>query len=206
MFMTAVVLARSAGRPGHPRDLDMIARLLVEYAARLQRDDGLFNHASDGPAAWGRGNGFAALGLMETLTVMPQRHPMRVKLLEIFRRQMSAVRPQQAPDGMWRQVIDVAGAYREESATAMLLTAMARGIRLGWIDRGYLPTVQHAWRGLSAHVEEAGTVVDVCAGTGAGRDLRYYLERPALTGGDDRGGAMALLASLEMYELLKAGR
>ena len=79
---------------------------------------------------------------------------------------------------------------------------MARGIRLGWIDRTYLPTVQHAWRALSAHVEEEGTIVDVCAGTGAGPDLRYYLNRPAVTGADDRGGAMALLAALEMYELV----
>src|SRR4029453_5277780 len=110
----------------------------------------------------------------------------------IFRRQMSAMRTQQAPDGMWRQVIDVPGAYREESATAMLLTAMARGIRLGWIDRSYVPAVQHAWRGLLAHVEEEGTIVDVCTGTGAGPDLRYYLNRQAISGADDRGGAMAL--------------
>jgi rhamnogalacturonyl hydrolase YesR len=207
MFMTAVVLARSGRRPDHTSDLDASARLLVDYAARLQRGDGLFNHASDGPAAWGRGNGFAALGLMEALTVMPETHPARAKLLEIFRRQMSAVRTQQAPDGTWRQVIDVPGAYREESATAMLLTAMARGVRLGWIDRAYLPTVQHAWRALSARVEEEGTVVDVCTGTGSGPDLRYYLNRPAITGADDRGGAMALLASIEMYELrLVVGR
>jgi unsaturated rhamnogalacturonyl hydrolase len=197
MFMTAVVLARSSGRPGHEHDLDTSARLLVEYASRLQRTDGLFNHASDGPAAWGRGNGFAALGLMEALTVMPERHPARAKLLDVFRRQMSAARTHQAPDGMWRQVIDVAGAYREETATAMLLTAMARGIRLGWIDRAYLPTVEHAWRALSAHIEEEGTVVDVCASTGAGRDRRYYLDRPAITGADDRGGAMALMAAVE---------
>jgi rhamnogalacturonyl hydrolase YesR len=201
MFMTAVVLARSGRRPDHRHDLDTSARLLVDYATRLQRSDGLFNHASDGPAAWGRGNGFAALGLMEALTVMPEPHPVRAKLLDIFRRQMSAVRTHQAPDGMWRQVIDAPGSYREESATAMLLTAMARGIRLGWIDRTYLPTVQRAWRGLSAHVEEEGTIVDVCTGTGAGPDLRYYLNRAAITGADDRGGAMALLASIEVYDV-----
>ena len=50
---------------------------------------------------------------------------------------MAAIKAQQAPDGMWRQVIDDPAAYREETATAMLLTAMARGIRLGWIDRSY---------------------------------------------------------------------
>ena len=115
------------------------AQLLIDYAARLQQPSGLFNHASDGPAAWGRGNGFAAFGLMETLTVMPASHPSRAQLLEILRRQMQAVKAQQSPDGAWRQIVDEPGAYREETATAMLTTVIARGIRLGWLDRSFLP-------------------------------------------------------------------
>lgn len=116
---------------------------------------------------------------------------------------MAATRAQQAPDGMWRPIIDEPGAYREETATAMLMTAMARGIRLGWLDRSYTPIVQRAWRALAAHVAADGTLVDVCSGTGAGPTRRYYFDRPAITGADDRGGAMVLLAAIEMYELTK---
>jgi rhamnogalacturonyl hydrolase YesR len=203
MFMATAVLARSGVPPGHERDLDLAARLLIEYAARLQQPGGLFHHATDGPAAWGRGNGFAALGLMETLTRLPASHPSRAKVLEIYRRQMAAAILQQAPDGMWRQIIDADGAYREETATAMLMSAMARGVRLGWLDRSYRAAIQRAWRGLSAHVTDDGSVIDVCASTGAGPTRRYYFDRPAVTGADDRGGAMALLAALEMYELGK---
>jgi len=83
----------------------------------------------------------------------------------------------------------------------MLLSAMASGIRAGWLDRSYLPTVQRAWRALAAHIADDGTLVDVCAGTGAGPTKRYYFDRPAVTGADDRGGAMALLAAMEVYEL-----
>jgi unsaturated rhamnogalacturonyl hydrolase len=202
MFMATSVLAPAGLRDGRAGDLDTAAHRLIEYAARLQRRDGLFNHAVDGPVAWGRGNGFAALGLMEALTRMPASHPARAALLEIFRRQMAEVRTQQAPDGMWRQIIDEPGAYREETATAILMSAMARGIRLGWIDRSYLPAVQRAWRGLAAHIADDGTVIDVCANTGAGPTRRYYFDRPAITGADDRGGAMALLASIEMSELV----
>jgi unsaturated rhamnogalacturonyl hydrolase len=114
---------------------------------------------------------------------------------------MAAMKSNQAPDGAWRQIIDQPGSYREETATAMLLSAMARGIRLGWIDTSYRPTVLRAWRALSAHVTEDGSLIDVCSGTGAGPTARYYLDRPAIDGADDRGGAMALLASIEMYEL-----
>jgi len=102
---------------------------------------------------------------------------------------------------MWREVIDEPGSYREETATAMLLTAMARGIRLGWLDASYKTAVQRAWQGLLAHVAEDGVVIDVCTSTGAGPTKRYYLDRAAVTGADDRGGAMALLAAMEMYEL-----
>ena len=47
------------------------------------------------------------------------------------------------------------------------------------------------------------TLIDVCTGTGAGPTRRYYFDRAAITGPDDRGGAMALLAAVEMYELRK---
>ncbi len=197
MFMASSIVSRMT--PGGS------AAMLVDYANRLQRPDGLFNHATNGPAAWGRGNGFAALGLMEALTTIRPDDPERPKLLEIFRRHMSAVRSHQAPDGAWRQVIDEPGAYREESATAMLMSAMARGVRLGWLDRSFLPAVRRAWRALAAHVAEDGTIIDVCTSTGAGPTRRYYLDRAAITGADDRGGAMALLAAVEILELQRSG-
>ena len=197
MFMAPAILARTAGMVERGGDLDRAAQLLVAYAGRLQQPDGIFNHATDGPAAWGRGNGFAALGLMEALTTMPPTHPSRATLLEIFTRQMRGLAKWQAPDGMWREIIDRPGAYREETATAMILTAMARGVRLGWLDRSYAPVVDRAWRALSAHIVEDGGLVDVCSGTGAGPTARYYFDRPAIEGADDRGGAMALVAAME---------
>jgi rhamnogalacturonyl hydrolase YesR len=127
---------------------------------------------------------------------------LRARLLEIYRLQMSGMLPLQAPDGMWRQVVDEPGAYREESATAMTLTAMARGIRLGWLDaRTYRSVVDRAWRALAAHITESGAIVDICASTGSQATLRLYLDRPAVSGVDDRGGAMGLLAALETHEL-----
>jgi rhamnogalacturonyl hydrolase YesR len=83
----------------------------------------------------------------------------------------------------------------------MLLTAMARGLRLEWLDASYRPTLDRAWRALAAHVADDGTLIDVCGGTGAGPTRRYYFDRPAVTGADDRGGAMALTAAMEMIDL-----
>ena len=194
----------AAVRARDPEGLAAAVRLVTTTAARLQQPDGLFHHDADAPTAWGRGNGFGALGLAELLTVLPADHPEREAVLDIHRRHLAGMRSRQAPDGMWRQIVDVSGSYRETSVTAMTLTAMARGIRLGWLDQSYRPTVDRAWRALLAHVADDGTLVDVCFSTGAGPTRRHYLDRPAVNGADDRGGAMVLGAALEYYDLLQA--
>jgi rhamnogalacturonyl hydrolase YesR len=188
-----------AGRTG---DLDHLAGMLLAYARRLQREDGVFVHFTDGRIPWGRGNGFASLGVTEALTSLPARHQARGPLLECYRRHMGGMKAMQAPDGMWRQVVDEPGAYREQSVTAMTLASMARGLRLGWLDsRTYRPVVDRAWRALAAHITEDGAIVDICTSTGSQATLRQYLDRAAISGFDDRGGAMGLLAALEMHEL-----
>ena len=207
MFMAASVLTRTAALGGRTGDLDAAAGLVLDYARRLQRPDGLFVHAAQMPVAWGRGNGFAALALMETLTALPSAHPAREPLLASYRRQMQALAAAQAPDGAWTNVIDEPGAYRESSATAMIFTAMARGLRLGWLDRAtYLPVAQQAWTAVAARVTEDGGIVDVCESTPGGATRQYYLDRRPITGDDDRGAAMALAAALERHELGAAGR
>jgi rhamnogalacturonyl hydrolase YesR len=201
MFMLSSILSRTGGMPGRERDFDHLATMLLSYAKRLQRGDGVFDHF-DGRIAWGRGNGFASLGLTEALTALPARHQSRAALLDVYRRHLNGMRAMQAPDGMWRQVVDEPGAYREESVTAMTVAAIARGLRLGWIDaKTYRPVVDRAWRALAAHVTQDGAIIDICTSTGSQATRRLYLDRAAISGFDDRGGAMALLAALEMQEL-----
>jgi rhamnogalacturonyl hydrolase YesR len=203
MFMATSVLARAARRTGEAKYADAVARLLTAYATRLQRSDRLFIHAESGPHAWGRGNGFAAFGLMEALTNLTASWSARPQVLDSFRRLMDGMRRHQAPDGSWHQVVDEPGTYRELTVTAMTVAAMARGIRLGWLDASFDEVVDRGWHAVLARVTETGELVDVCAGTGAGQNAtrEYYLNRPALIGPDDRGGAMALTAALEIHAL-----
>jgi len=202
MFMATSLLAREAARTGDVRYAAAIGPLLTTYAGRLQRPDGLFVHAVDGPYAWGRGNGFAALGLVEALTHLPASWSDREEVLEIYRHQMSALAEHQSDDGSWRQVVDEPTSYRELTVTALAVTAMARGVRMGWLDStAFLPIIERGWQAVLSRVAEDGTLLDVCASTGAGTTLEYYLERPIVNGADDRGGALVLLAALEMEEL-----
>ena len=201
MFMATSLLARVASRSANDRYGRTVARLLTTYSDRLQRADGLFIHAVEAPHAWGRGNGFAALGLVEALTHLPDSWPERPRVLDIYRRHMGALAKHQSDDGSWHQVVDEPASYRELTVTAMAVAAMARGARRGWLDRGFIAHIERGWRAVAARVGDGGTLRDVCAGTAAGPTKEYYLDRPIINGPDDRGGAMALLAALEVEEL-----
>jgi rhamnogalacturonyl hydrolase YesR len=114
---------------------------------------------------------------------------------------MRAMLAHQADDGMWRQVVDEQTSYKELTVTAMTISVMARGIRLGWLDKSFRPAVDRAWQSVLTRIGADGSVADVCSGTGAGATKDYYMTRPATSGAHDRGGAMALTAALEMAEL-----
>lgn len=204
MFMASSVLSRVAARTKDDRYARAVGRLLTSYAEKLQRPDGLFIHAVDGPHAWGRGNGFALLGLTEALTYLPDHWPDRARVLDIYRRHVKALAAHQSEDGAWRQVVDEAGSYRELTVTSIVVASMARGVRRGWLGKDVLPVINRGWQAVLARVNPDGTMRDICSGTGAGPTREYYLNRPVVNGADDRGGAFVLLAAIEMEELSRA--
>jgi rhamnogalacturonyl hydrolase YesR len=201
MFMASSLLSRVGARTGDARYGATVGRLLTSYTENLQRPDGLFIHSAGGPHAWGRANGFALLSLTEALTFLPDNWAERPGVLDIYRRHIEALVRHQAPDGMWHQVVDESGSYRELTVTSMTLVALARGVRLGWLDDSYRSVIDRAWRSIATHIAEDGTVVDASTSTGAGETKQYYLDRTAMFGADERGGAMALWAAVEMDEL-----
>lgn len=199
MFFTGTMLGRAFQVTGDTRYLQILTRFLLQ--AQVQQPDGLFWHARSTPYYWGRGNGFAALGFAETLTYLPAKHPDRSTLLTMHRNHLDALLRYQQPSGLWRQLIEFPGSYEELSATCMIGYALARGLRLGWLDATYQDPLRRAWQGVAARVDENGGLVDVCTGTGAQQSLRAYLDRPAISGLDERGGALALWFAVEMAQL-----
>ena len=198
-FLGSAVLGRAYRITDDVGYIDLMTKFLLE--AGTQEDGGLFPHSRHGPFHWGRGNGFAAMGFAEALTYMPEDHPGRGAILELCSRQMEGLKPLQEPSGMYLQVIDFPGSYQEMTATCMVGISIARGLRLGWLDKSYRPTLDLAWRAVSERVDTEGNVVDGCTGTGVMDNLRSYLDRPANSGYDDRTGSMALWFAAEMARL-----
>jgi rhamnogalacturonyl hydrolase YesR len=133
------------------------------------------------------------------LSDFPENHPDRERMLTAYRDHMRTLVKHQDPTGCWRQVVDRPESYRELTATCMITFALVRGVRRGWLDREeFAPVIDRAWYAIRTRAPENGRLVDVCTGTGKQRDLRAYYDRQAILGPDARGGAMALMAAVEL--------
>ena len=205
MFMATAVLARVGGDTKDPSYGAAAGRLLTSYAETLQRPDGLFIHALEGPHAWGRGNGFALLGVTEALTYLPDSWPDRAACAGDL--SQAHARARHPPVRRWQLAAGRGRAHQLSRVDGDRDDGGRHGARrrLGWIDRSaYEPIIDRGWKAVVARVNEDGTVRDVCSGTGAGPSKEYYLNRPAVNGADDRGGAMALLAAIEVEAMRRA--
>ena len=199
VFMGCPILAQAGSLTGERKYFDQSIRHMKFMLGLNLRPDGLHRHSPLDPTAWGRGNGFPALGLALSLSDLPPNHPGRDEMLKAFQTHMQALAPHQDPTGAWHEVIDHPESYRELTATCMIGFAMLRGVRSGWLDRTrYQPLIDRAWYAVRTRVAPNGDLVDVCTGTGKQRNLRDYLDRTAIFGRDPRGGAMALLFATEV--------
>jgi len=199
MFMNGAILGRAFEATGDARYLTMLTQFLSD--AGIQQDNGLFWHCRSAPYFWGRGNGFALMGLSETLTYLPEDHPARERILDMCLKLLEALIKLQQPSGMFTNVLDQPGSYHEFTTTCMFGYSVARGVRLGWLDAEYIEPLRLAWQGVSERIDEEGNIVDACTSTGVQTGIREYLDRPAVFGFDDRSGGMALWFAVELERL-----
>jgi len=203
LYMSCPFLVRWYKYTGDRKYLDDAARQIINVARRLQDADGVWWHGyyekdlEHAPIKWGRGNGWAMVATVEVLSAMPEDHPDRAALIAILRRQVEGVKPLQAPDGMWRQVLDHPELWEETSCTAMFSYAIARAVNRGWIDPSNLTVARTAFAALAQHITPEGVVKDTCEGTGIGKDLEAYIER-ARPDDDMHGRGPVMLAGAEL--------
>lgn len=135
---------------------DAVAQALG-YVDLLQRPDGLFDHfglrgeaETFGPG-WGRGQGWAALGLLEVIDELDRVDDRRFddrrgRLAASADLLLSRMARLQRPDGHWDAVVDNAGSGDEYSTAAFMAWAMSEAIRLGIGDAANLSTASRAAR------------------------------------------------------------
>ncbi|HTV47239.1 MAG TPA: glycoside hydrolase family 88 protein [Phycisphaerae bacterium] len=155
----------------------------LAYIDRLQQPNGLFFHGNGAHVFWGRGDGWMAAALTEMLLNVPADNPDYPRLMNSYKKMMAGLIAVQAPDGMWRQVLDDPKAWEESSCTGMFVFALAVGLREGWITGPeYKDAVTRGWIAFCGHVGTDGNVSDVGILTEHSNDEAYYLARPKATG------------------------
>jgi rhamnogalacturonyl hydrolase YesR len=208
LFMGGVFLVRYGIYTGDQKYIDDAASNIIHQAALEQDTDGLWFHGyfdtnkMHAPFKWGRGDGWATVTMVETLSAMPEKDPLRPQVLDILRRQIDGLKKVQAPDGMWRQVLDKPELWEETSCTAMFAYGIARAVNRGWIDATNMVVARRAFAGVAKQVTPDGAVNGTCEGTGIGETLDFYIKRrqPA---NDSHGRGPVLLAGTE---ILLAGK
>lgn len=183
MFMITAVQAQAYRATGDRKYIDRAAKEMVVYLDSLQKPNGLFYHAPDVPFFWGRGDGWMAAGMSELLRSLPKDNPDRARIMQGYKTMMASLLKYQAPDGMWRQLIDDPESWPETSCTGMFTFAMITGVKNGWLDaKTYGPAARKAWLALITYLDDNSDIREVCEGTNKKNDRQYYLDRKRVTG------------------------
>ena len=205
LFMSVPALAQMGKLTGDPKYYDDAVTQVLQFSERMfVKEKGLFIHGwvqgmDVHPAFhWGRANGFALMSMAELLDVLPEDHPGRAKVMELYRAHVRGLAACQGGDGLWHQLLDRPDSYTETSASAIFVYAIARGINRGWLDPlAHGPMVLLAWNAVAKRVNEKGQIEGTCVGTDMGFEPTFYYYRPTSVYAAHGYGPM-LLAGAEM--------
>ena len=164
------------------------------------------------PTFWSRSIGWYAMSLVDVLAIFPQKHPKKAKLLALLNRLAPVLEKYQDKEsGVWYQVTDKGGwkgNYLEASGSCMFTYALAKGVKMGYLDKKYLAVATKGYIGILktfVETDEKGFIhlTNTCSGAGLGgvpyRDgtYEYYVGEPKRK--DDLKGIGAFMnASIEM--------
>lgn len=151
---------------------------------------------------WSRANGWAIWAMTEVLMALPRDHAKYKAILDLYRDFSNSLVRYQSPDGFWHNVINRKDSPEEVSGTAIFTMAMARGVRLGWLDRKkFTPIVTQGWKAIATEIEDDGTVHKICVGTMCSEDVNYYMTRPFYDN-DTHGSFAVIFAGIEVQKML----
>ena len=232
LFTGTTFYARYAAWKPEPEAWSDIANQFLTVDKHTRKANGLNHHGWDesrqmawsdsvtgcSAESWGRAEGWYAMALVDVLELMPADQPERPELIAILNRVMEALMAVQDKDThLWYQVPDKGaqeGNYLESTCSAMYCYAMAKGVRIGVLDKNYKKEAQQVLEGLKAHkivTNEDGTLslIDCCAVAGLGgnpfRDGTYeYYIHERIRKDDPKGVAPLILACLELHRIAPA--
>ncbi len=179
------------------------------YIRLLQDESGLFWHfhlARTGSRygfAWGRGQGWALLGLLDTLELLPPGHAARPELSQALVRLADALAAHQRADGGWPTVVSERDSPPESSTAAFAAAGFARAVRQGLLGDAFRERALGAWDATISLVDADGSLRGVSAAVWASTAQSHYRHVP--TGFDVPWGLGPLLVAAREIAALARG-
>ncbi|MDR7418244.1 MAG: glycoside hydrolase family 88 protein [Armatimonadota bacterium] len=201
LYTDGAFLALLARATGDASWLEVACSQAEAYVRVLWDESrGLFVHGYDAVSGrsnavhWGRGNGWALLGLLDLLCVLRRTHPAWKRLAGVVRRHVDTLVTLQDASGHWHTVLDRPDTYLETSVAAMMAYALPVAARLGLAPAPAERAGDRAFAAAMASVDASGALTGVSEATPAGA-LDLYAARP--TGVFPWGQGPLLLAIAE---------
>ncbi|WP_433058778.1 glycoside hydrolase family 88 protein [Dactylosporangium sp. CS-033363] len=150
VYMVVPMLAL-AGRP------DLAVQQAFGHRARLCRD-GLYLAADTRPSRWGTGSGWVAAGLARAVHHVPD---LASDLAGHAREVIDACISYRREDGLFGDVLDDPGSFREANLAQMLAYAAYTGVADGWLPSSYRSLADSLVAAVEPYVVD-GVVTSVC--------------------------------------------
>jgi unsaturated rhamnogalacturonyl hydrolase len=203
-------LVRLGTIAGAPELVDAGADQARALTDLLQDESGLFWHfflersGERYGLGWGRGQGWALLGLVDVLEALPPDHTGCAPLLHALERLVAALDDAQREDGGWDAVVGEPGSGDETSTAAFVAAGAATAVAAGLLPRDRLEPARRAWAYTAARVREDGVLDGVSANVFACTVASHYhhVPRGAVV---PWGQGPLLLAAAAMEERGSAG-
>ncbi|PJI07993.1 MULTISPECIES: glycoside hydrolase family 88/105 protein [Clostridium] len=230
LYMGATFYAKYVHEFGDEKEFDDITHQFIVAEKNLKdKKTGLLYHAYDeakvqpwanketGLSAhfWGRSMGWYVMALVDTLEVLPENHKDRATLIKILNNCITALlKVQDKNSKVWYQVLDEGdrkGNYLEASGSSMIVYALLKGVKNGYLPSSLKDTAKKAYKGLVDEfvLETKDGLINlnkICYVAGLGGQERrdgsfaYYISEPIVSN-EPKGLGPFLLASAE-YEAL----
>ena len=154
------------------------------YVRLLQTESGLFDHfvlegstRTYGPG-WGRGQGWALLGLLDVLDELPAGHACRPEVAGAAARLFGAMIRLQRDDGHWDAVVGDPGSGDETSTAAFMAAGMLRAARSSLTGNAARVAADRALDAALAATDERGILGGVSAAVNACTSPSHYAHVP----------------------------
>lgn len=173
-FLTALAQAT-----GDDRYYDQAVEDLLGYARTLQTNGGLLHHGFERDAGrngqlWARGNGWALMGLVDTLIILPRTHQGWGELQQRTTALVEALASAQDESGLWHTVVDDPATCQESTLAAMVAYALHEAFAHRLLDAArYGAMARRARAAMLSQVAADGVLQLVSDATPVGQHSTY---------------------------------